>query len=109
DRPTLPGAALRSLYSVRFSPGLDRQMRRPYRAIAEYYDPEYAHHAMLQQDVPFFLGQLPRRSQSVLELAVGTGRAAIPIAQSGHKVLGVDYDKNMLAIARRKRDAVGLR
>jgi len=79
-----------------------------YRAIAEYYDFENAHHPMLQQDVPFFLGHLPRRRQRVLELAVGTARAAIPIAQAGHRVVGIDYAKDMLAIAKRKRDAVGL-
>lgn len=80
-----------------------------YRAIAEYYDAEYAGSKLLQQDVPFFLGQLPRRSQSVLELCVGTGRAAIPIAQAGHRVVGVDYAADLLEIARRKRDAVGLK
>jgi ubiquinone/menaquinone biosynthesis C-methylase UbiE len=79
-----------------------------YRANAEYYDAECAHHAMLEQDVPFFLGHLPKRRQSVLELAVGTGRAAIPIAQAGHRVVGIDYAKEMLALAEQKRDAVGL-
>ena len=63
---------------------------------------------MLENDVPFFLGQLPKRRQSVLELAAGTGRAAIPIAQAGHAVVATDYARDMLAIARRKRDAVGL-
>lgn len=80
-----------------------------YRAISEYYDAEYADLAMLQYDVPFFLGQLPKRRQSVLELAVGTGRAAIPIAQAGHRVVGVDYAADLLAIAQRKRDHVGLK
>ena len=79
-----------------------------YRAIAEYYDPESERLKMLKQDVPFFLRQLPRRPRRVLELAVGTARAAIPIAQAGHRVVGVDYAPDMLAIARRKRDAVGL-
>src|SRR6185437_2090830 len=55
-----------------------------------------------------FLGQLPRKKQSILELAVGTARAAIPLAQAGHRVVGVDYAADMLDIARRKRDAVGL-
>ena len=81
-----------------------------YRAIAEYYDAENENHAVLREDVPFFLGQLPKRGrQSILELAVGTARAAIPIAQAGHRVVGVDYAADMLDIARRKRDAVGLR
>jgi SAM-dependent methyltransferase len=79
-----------------------------YRAIAEYYDAEYAESKILKQDVPFFLGHLPKRRQSVLELCVGTARAAIPIAQAGHRVVGVDYARDLLAIARRKRDAVGL-
>jgi SAM-dependent methyltransferase len=80
-----------------------------YRALAEFYDAENEHLSMLQRDVPFFLGHLPaRRRLRVLELAVGTGRAAIPIAQAGHRVVGVDYAPDMLAIARRKRDALGL-
>jgi SAM-dependent methyltransferase len=86
-------------------------MKKPnprYRALAEYYDAEYAESKMLQEDVPFFLGQLPRKRQSILELCVGTARAAIPLAQAGHRVTGVDYAKDLLEIARRKRDAVGL-
>jgi ubiquinone/menaquinone biosynthesis C-methylase UbiE len=82
---------------------------KSYRAIAEYYDPENERLPWLQHDVPFFLKQLPKKRQSVLELCAGTARAAIPIAQAGHRVVGVDYAKDMLDIARRKRDAVGLR
>jgi SAM-dependent methyltransferase len=83
-------------------------MAKRYRAIAEYYDAEYADVRRLQQDVPFFLKQLPKRAVDVLELCVGTGRAAIPIAQAGHRVVGVDYADDLLAIAKRKRDSVGL-
>jgi SAM-dependent methyltransferase len=79
-----------------------------YRAIAEYYDAEYAESKMLRQDVPFFLGQLPKKRQSILELCVGTARAAIPMAQAGHRVVGVDYARDSLDIAIRKRDSVGL-
>jgi ubiquinone/menaquinone biosynthesis C-methylase UbiE len=81
---------------------------RKYRAIAQYYDAEYADKPMLQQDVPFLLEHLPKRRQAILELCTGTGRAAIPLAQAGHRVVGVDYAEDMLAIARHKRDAVGL-
>lgn len=80
-----------------------------YRAIAEYYDPEYAANDMLHRDVPFLLERLPSRSQRILEIATGTARAAIPLAQAGHRVVGIDYARDMLEIARRKRDAVGLR
>ena len=79
-----------------------------YKAIAAYYDADNERLEMLKHDVPFFLGQLPKRRQDILELAVGTGRAAIPLAQAGHRVVGVDYVEDMLDIARRKRDAIGL-
>ena len=82
---------------------------KEYRAIPGYYDAEFGHHDMLQQDVPFLLQHMPRRRQSVLELAVGTGRAAIPLAQAGQQVVGVDYDAAMLEIAARKRDGAGLK
>ena len=84
------------------------QVVKAYRAIAEYYDAENADQPVLEQDLPFFMGQLPQRKQSILELAVGTARAAIPLAQAGHRVAGVDYDEDMLAIGRRKRDMVGI-
>jgi ubiquinone/menaquinone biosynthesis C-methylase UbiE len=80
-----------------------------YRAIAEYYDAEYERHPALKHDVPFLLKSIPRRpAQTILELAVGTGRVAIPLAKAGHTVVGVDYASDMLRIARRKRDAAGI-
>ena len=88
---------------------MKRTRPRRYRAIAEYYDAENAGKPVLENDVPFFLGQLPRRRQRILELAAGTARAAIPLAQAGHRVVGVDYAADMLAVAARKRDAVGLK
>jgi SAM-dependent methyltransferase len=84
-------------------------MPRSYRAIADYYDAEYASNPILAREVPFFLQHLPKnRRLRVLELACGTARAAIPIAQAGHRVTGIDYARNMLHLARRKRDSVGL-
>lgn len=79
-----------------------------YQAIAEYYDAEYASNDVLDNDVPFLMNYLPKRPAKVLELCCGTGRAAIPLAQAGHRVTGVDIDADLLKIARRKRDAVGL-
>ena len=79
-----------------------------YQSIADYYDSENERLEILRRDVPFFLKHLPGRRLTVLELATGTARAAIPIAQAGHAVTGVERDPAMLAIAKRKRDAVGL-
>ncbi len=81
---------------------------KQYRADPEFYDAENESSPMLQHDVPFFLGHLPKRRQRILELAVGTGRAAIPIVQAGHRVVGVDNNRGMLSVARRKRDYLGL-
>ncbi len=82
---------------------------KSYRAIAEYYDAEYEHSPMLAKDIPFFLRQLPARKRlRVLDVCCGTGRSCIPIAQAGHRVVGVDVAPDMLAIATRKRDSVGL-
>jgi len=79
-----------------------------YDELAELYDAENAHHAMLREDVPFFLGQLPRRRQAILELGCGTGRAAIPVAQAGHRVVAIDHDPAMVALAQAKAEAAGL-
>src|ERR1041385_1925334 len=63
---------------------------------------------MLQSDVPFLLEHLkPKRS--ILELAVGSARAAIPLAQAGHRVVGIDNDPAMLRLAADKRNSVGLK
>jgi SAM-dependent methyltransferase len=82
--------------------------RKAYRAPAHWYDAENQRHAVLKQDVPFFMGQLPAKKQSILELACGTGRAAIPLALAGHRVVGVDYAPEMIEIAEMKRNAAGL-
>jgi len=81
---------------------------KQYRAIAEYYDAEYERSEVLDNDVPLLLHQLPKRRQRILELCTGTARAAIPLAQAGHSVVGIDIDAQMLKIAQRKRDSVGL-
>jgi ubiquinone/menaquinone biosynthesis C-methylase UbiE len=79
-----------------------------YRAIAAYYDAEYQRHPTLKFDVPMLLKHIGRKKQSILELATGTGRVAIPLAKAGHRVVGVDYAPDMLKIARKKRAAAGI-
>lgn len=79
-----------------------------YRAIAEYYDAEYVSNDVLDNDVPMLLSHLPKRSQRILELCCGTGRAAVPLAEAGHRVTGIDIDPALLAIAKRKKTVSGL-
>ena len=79
-----------------------------YRPLAEFYDAEYADHAMLKQDVGFFLSHAGPDPLDILEIGCGTGRAAMPIATEGHRVVGFDVDEAMLEIARARRDEAGL-
>jgi SAM-dependent methyltransferase len=58
-------------------------------------------------DVPFYVGLAREADGPAVELAVGTGRVAIPVAQAtGRRVVGIDSSPGMLAQARaRARDA----
>jgi ubiquinone/menaquinone biosynthesis C-methylase UbiE len=44
----------------------------------------------------------------VLELGVGTGRIALPIAAAGIEVVGVDLSAGMLAVARERAELAGV-
>ncbi len=44
----------------------------------------------------------PDRFPSVLEPGIGTGRIAIPLAERGYQVTGVDVSKKMLAVLDRQ-------
>jgi SAM-dependent methyltransferase len=58
-------------------------------------------------DVELYLALADRARGRVLELAVGTGRVAVPLAAAGHRVTGVDLDPAMLDRAR-ARAAAGI-
>jgi SAM-dependent methyltransferase len=58
-------------------------------------------------DLDLLLALAARSGGPVLELAVGSGRLAIPLASEGFEVTGVDLDQAMLARARRLADAAG--
>ena len=54
-------------------------------------------------DVPFFVELAQRADGPVVELAVGTGRVAIPVARAiGRPVIGIDVSPGMLEQARAK-------
>jgi SAM-dependent methyltransferase len=51
-------------------------------------------------DLDLWRALADRGEGPVLELAVGTGRIAVPLAAAGHQVTGIDVDPAMLARAR---------
>jgi len=65
---------------------------------AEYYDFD---HAMVE-DIPFYLSYARDCGSPILELACGTGRVLISMAEEGFTIYGLDSSENMLALCRRK-------
>ncbi len=64
----------------------------PYR-LPRLYDLEYQD---LRRDVEYYVDIARQRGGPVLELGVGNGRIAIPMARSGVEVHGVDRSERML-------------
>jgi ubiquinone/menaquinone biosynthesis C-methylase UbiE len=74
------------------------------RGFAEIYD-KAGFSAFSERMIPYIgeiLKQLNYQPKSVLDLACGTGTAAISFAKQGLKVYGVDGSAHMLKVARRK-------
>jgi SAM-dependent methyltransferase len=76
-----------------------------YDAIAELYDPWSA---SVVEDVAFYLEEARRSGGPVLELGVGTGRIAVPIAADGLRVIGVDSSRAMLDVCARRAALAGV-
>jgi trans-aconitate methyltransferase len=65
--------------------------------LADRYD-EWAAH--MTEDIPFYVGLAGEADGPVVELAVGTGRVAKPVARAiGRTVIGIDSSAAMLAKA----------
>ena len=80
-------------------------MSSPYDAIAELYDPWSA---SVVEDVGFYLEEARRAGGPVVELGVGTGRIAVPIAADGIRVIGVDSSRRMLDVCARRAALAGV-
>lgn len=76
-----------------------------YDEIAHIYDPWSR---SVREDVEFYVDHALASGGPVVELAVGTGRIAIPIAAAGVRVIGVDASPEMLEVARRSAAAAGV-
>ena len=76
-----------------------------YDSIARLYDPWSR---SVTEDVPFYLDEARRAGGSVVELGVGTGRIAVPIASDGIDVIGVDSSHGMLEVCAERAALAGV-
>ncbi|MSQ30869.1 MAG: class I SAM-dependent methyltransferase [Dehalococcoidia bacterium] len=74
------------------SPSID-----PFTAIAPFYDLDFEDY---DDDVSFYRSLAEYHGDGVLEFGCGTGRVAVPLAEAGLHVTGVDINAAMLAVAR---------
>jgi len=66
---------------------------------AEIYDLIYGD---IRDDIPFYLEYAQLKGSPILEIACGTGRVLIPLAEAGYEVWGIDYSPAMLAKVQEK-------
>jgi len=77
-----------------------------YDPFAPVYDDWSAH---MTEDVAHYVRLAQETDGPLVELAVGNGRVAIPVArETGRKVLGIDSSPAMLAQARERAEAAGV-
>ena len=76
-----------------------------YDAIARLYDPWSR---SVTEDVGFYVGEARKVEPPVVELGVGTGRIAVPIAADGIRVIGVDSSPAMLDVCRERAELAGV-
>jgi SAM-dependent methyltransferase len=77
-----------------------------YDAIALLYDPWSV---SVTEDVPFYVAEARRVWPGpVVELGIGTGRIAVPIAAEGIRVIGVDSSVGMLKVGRERAETAGV-
>ncbi len=75
-------------------------------AFSERYEEWSAH---MTADVAFYVGLARRADGPLVELAVGNGRVAVPVAQAtGRTVVGIDTSPTMLDQARASAAAAGV-
>jgi SAM-dependent methyltransferase len=76
-----------------------------YDSIAALYDPWSR---SVTEDVDFYVAQARKAGGSVVELGVGTGRIAVPVARAGVHVIGVDDSEGMLDLCRARAEESGV-
>lgn len=75
-----------------------------------YTDPDlYDTENQIVDELAVLLPLAAQAGGPIVDLACGTGRTTLPLAEAGFQVIGVDSSAPMLAAARRKAEARGLR
>jgi SAM-dependent methyltransferase len=77
----------------------------PYDPIAHIYD---SWSRSVVEDVAFYVDEARTAEGPIVELGVGTGRIAVPIARAGVPVVGVDNSERMLEVCRRRAERAGV-
>jgi SAM-dependent methyltransferase len=60
------------------------------------------------EDLDFYLEVCAGADGPIVELGVGSGRVAVPLALAGHRVRGLDASPAMLALARTRAEQAGV-
>ena len=85
-------------------PAIDSSPEATASAIARLYDLDLSEDP---GDVELYRALARRTGGPILEIAIGSGRIAVPLAADGHRVVGVDIDPAMLARGRARAEAAG--
>jgi SAM-dependent methyltransferase len=83
----------------------EAQRLSSYDSIARLYDPWSA---SVTEDVDFYVQLAREAGGSIVELGVGTGRIALPVAAAGVNVIGVDSSRRMLEVCAEAAALAGL-
>ncbi len=76
-----------------------------YDLIAPFYDIEHAH---FSEDLDIYTNFAELSGGKILELACGSGRVLLPLAQAGYELTGVDSSARMLELARETLEEAGV-
>ena len=79
-------------------------MENLYLNTAKLYDAD--NRAVFSADIPFYLDRAKELGDKTLELACGTGRITIPLAEEGINIWGLDYSRSMLEVLKAKLNKV---
>ena len=78
-------------------------MERPDIDHLYYQGPHYdQRYNTMTEDIPFWIRRAKEYGDPILELAIGTGRVAIPLAKEGFRITGIDLSDSMTTLGKGK-------